>query len=274
MSLTKLGLVALFCSGLAAAQSGTGPSASLAPQTTVPVAFTKTVDANHVKVGDPVTARTLQTVRLANGREVKAGAEVVGHVSEAEGFVFNKTPYAKQNQAVLAVQFDSLTTRQGDKIPLHVTLRAMADSFATTAAYEPRPSDEDPLHSTTQVGGDVLTPSQNEIMNQDGDVVGYNKRGGAYAHLIANTGPGAARCDGSDTEQAMGVFSASACGLYGFRDLALTSNGSGSDSSTITLLSSRRSPEIPRGSTALLEVVSTTSVASDSRKASGSLGQE
>lgn len=265
MSFAKLGLVTLLCSGFAVAQSGSAPTAALAPQTTLPIAFTQTLNANHVKAGDPVIARTLETVRLGNGQEVKAGAEVLGHVSEAQPFVFDKTPYAKQNQAVLVMQFDSLQTRQGDKIPLHVYLRAIADTFATTAAYEPRPSDEDPLHSTTQVGGDILTPSQNEIMNRDGDVVGYNKRGGAYAHLIANTGSGAARCDETNTEQAMGPFSASACGLYGFRDLALTSTGLGSDSSSFTLISRRRSPEIHRGSTALLEVVSTTSVASATR---------
>lgn len=264
MPLSKLGFVALFCSAFAAAQSGSAP-ATLAAQTTLPIIFIKTVDANHAKPGDAVSARTLRAVRLADGREVKAGAQVLGHVSETQPFVFDRTPYAKQVQAVLAIQFDSLATPQGEKIPLHVYLRAMADTFATNDAYEPRPSDEDPLHSTTQVGGDILTPSQNEIVNQHGDVVGYNKRGGAYAHLIANTGAGAARCDESDTEQAMGLFSASACGLYGFRGVALTSNGFDSDSSTFTLTSARRSPHIVRHSTALLEVVSPTSLASVSR---------
>ena len=189
----------------------------------------------------------------------------MGHVAEAQPLVFDHTPYAKQKQSVLMVQFDSLVPPDREKVPLHVYLRAMADTFVTTGAYEPRPSDEDPLHSTTQVGGDILTPSQNEIVNRDGDVVGYNKRGGAYAHLIANTGAGAARCDESNTEQAMANFSASACGLYGFRDMALTSSDVGSNSSSFTLVSNRRSPEIYRGSTALLEVVSITSMASVSR---------
>ena len=265
MSVARFGLFAMLCSGLATAQGGPGPTAALAPQTTLPIAFVKTIDANHVTVGDPVIARTLQALQLANGQQVKTGAQVLGHISEAQPFVFDKTPYAKQKQAVLAIQFDSLVTSQGEKIPLHVYLRAMADTFATADTFEPRPSDEDALHRTTQVGGDILTPSQDEILNQDGDVVGYSKRGGAYAHLIANAGSGAARCDGSDTEQAMAAFSASACGLYGFGDLALTSTGFGSDRSSFTLSSRRRSPEIHRGSTALLEVVSTTSMASVSR---------
>lgn len=266
MSISKLGFVALVCSGLAAAQSSSPSMTALAPQTTLPIAFTKTIDANRVKTGDPVFARTVQPIRLADGREVKAGAQVLGHVAQAQPFVFDKTPYAKQKQAVLSVQFDTLLSPSGEKIPLHVYLRAMADTFATTAAYEPRPSDEDPLHTTTQVGGDIVTPSQNEVVNQDGDVVAYNRRSGVYAHLIANIDAGTARCDASDTEQSMADFSASACGLYGFTNLALTSTGFGSDSSTVTLVSSRRSPEIHRGSTALLEVVSATTMASMSRQ--------
>ena len=92
--------------------------------------------------------------------------------------------------------------------------------------------------------------------------MGYNKRAGAYAQLIANAGAGDTHCDGSNTEQATAHFSASACGLYGFRDLTLTSNGFGSDSSAFTLTSSRRSPEIVRNSTALLEVLPAFNTAS------------
>lgn len=262
MSVAKLWLLAVLCPGFATAQSGSPVRSSFAPQTTLPVVFTKTVDANHAKAGDAVFARTLQTVRLADRREVKAGAQVLGHVLTAQGFAYDKAPYAKQKQAVLEVQFDSLTAGQGDVVPLHVSLRAMADSFASTAAYEPRPSDEDSLQSTVQVGGDVVTPSQSEVTNQHGDVVGYNKHGGVYAHLIASTSAaGVGQCDGSGTEQSMGTFSASACGLYGFPELNLTATSFGPAASSFTLVSSRRTPEVHRGSTALLEVASTTNVA-------------
>lgn len=265
MSIAKLAAVAIFCAGCSAAQSSAASAGSLAAQTTLPISFTRTISADHVKTGDVVTARTLQTIRLADGREVKAGTRVLGHISEAQPFFFDKTPYAKQRQAALGVQFDSLVTPQGKRIPLHVYVRAIADSFATTAAHEPRPSDEDSLHSTTQVGGDILTPSQDEVTNAHGDVVGYNKRNGVYAHLIASTGAGGVRCDESSTEQSMAHFSASACGLYGFGDLALASTGYASNFSSLTLVSKRRSPEISRGSTALLEVLPPTSLATSSR---------
>lgn len=266
MSLSKVSLLAVvsvaFCATQAhAASQGNG---LLAPQTTVPITFVKSVNANNAKPGDAVLARTAQTVRLASGRVLKPGAEVLGHVVSVTPFTVNKMPYAQQNSSVLNIQFDSLSA-QGEKIPLHVYIRALADVFAATAAVEPRPSDEDPLHRTTQIGGDVVTPSQSEILGSGGDTVGYNKRGGNVAHLIANVGSGGLRCDGSNTEQPVSTFSASACGLYGFNGLALSVPDHGTEPSAFSLSSTHRAPEIPRYSTALLEVVPAAAEAPSTR---------
>jgi hypothetical protein len=100
-----------------------------------------------------------------------------------------------------------------------------------------------------------VTPSQKGVMSQDGDIVGYQKRGGIYAHLISASGNSPDSCDASDTEESMGLFSASACGLYGFADSALTGTGKTGERSTLTLVSRRRSPKIWAHSTALLEVL-------------------
>jgi hypothetical protein len=128
----------------------------------------------------------------------------------------------------------------------------MADPISSWHAYEPeQTSDVDPQHTTVQVGGDLLTPSQKEIRDRNGDVVGYNKKGGAFAHLIANS-RGLVTCDGGDTEQPVYLFSASACGLYGFAEVSLTSF----DSSRIGLVSTHGTPEIWKNTTALLETMS------------------
>ena len=260
--IATLSSLTLLSATLCFAQAGS--PATLAPQTTLPIAFTKTVSAKGAKSGDVVEAKTTQQVRLANGQEIARGARVLGHVVSAQPFVFNKTPYAKQSQAVLAIEFDTLVARE-EKIPLHVYVRVIADYFATHDASEPQASDIDPDHSTTQVGGDIVTPSQKEIVSSDGDIVGYNKRGGNFAHLIANTGAGGARCDGTDTEQPVSIFSASACGAYGFVRMTLTSTGYGSRTPELSFSSDHRSPEIHSDSTALLEVVPDTNLASSTR---------
>jgi hypothetical protein len=126
----------------------------------------------------------------------------------------------------------------------------MADPVTSSAALDPKSSDLDPLATTTQIGGDLVTPSQNEILDRNGDVVGYNKKHGAFAHLIANF-RGPVSCDAGDTEQPVFLFSASACGLYGFSGVSLTSF----DSSHIGLVSTHSTPEIWKNTTALLETM-------------------
>jgi hypothetical protein len=222
-------------------------STRLPPHTTLPIAFTKTVNASHAEPGDRIQARTTQAVRLTDGRNVPAGSLVTGHVLAARAFAYDKTPYAKQIPGMLRIQIDSLQA-QGLTIPLHVSLRAMADPLTSWQAQEPRSTDLDTLGTTTQVGGDLLTPSQKEIVNRNGDVVGYNKNGGQFAHLIANS-RGSLNCDGGDTEQPVSRFSASACGLYGFTGVTLTDF----DSSRIGLTSTHSNPQIWKNTTALLE---------------------
>jgi hypothetical protein len=226
-----------------------GTSAQLPPHATLPIAFTETVSASHAEPGDLIQARTTHAVHLMDGRNVPAGSLVTGHVLAARAFVYDKTLYAKQVPGALEIQIDSLHT-QGLTIPLHVSLRAMADPLTSWQAQEPRSTDLDSLSTTTQVGGDLLTPSQKEIVNRNGDVVGYNKKGGEFAHLIANS-RGSLSCDGGDTEQPVSRFSASACGLYGFRGVTLTDV----DSSHIGLASTHSNPQIWKNTTALLETM-------------------
>lgn len=211
--------------------------------------FTKTISADRTKAGDVVYAKTTQVAQLENGETIPAGTQVIGHVTAAAGFVYDKTPYAKQKESVLAIRFDSVRVA-GQNLALRVTVRAIADPLTSWGAREPKSTDLDPLGTVTQIGGDQLVPSQNEVVDPNGDVVAYNRRNGVYAHLIAR-----AECDGSSTEVSVGIYSASACGLYGFADVSARELGSVSSPSTLSLVSTHTSPKIWRNSTALLEVL-------------------
>jgi hypothetical protein len=251
MSFLRITSLFLVAAGAVSAQghAASVPNSPLPLGATIPIVFTKTINAAHAKPGDPVTARTMQNIRLTDGREVPSGATVTGHVLAAKAFKYDNTPYTKQSAGSLDIQIDGLLVG-GVQVPLSASVRAMADPFESEHAYEPKSTDLDPLGTTTQVGGDLLTPSQKEIVNRDGDVVGYNKKDGPYAHLIANT-RGSMYCNGGDTEQPMFRFSASACGLYGFTGQSLTD----SPASRIGLSSTHYTPEIAKHSTALLEVL-------------------
>jgi hypothetical protein len=91
------------------------------------------------------------------------------------------------------------------------------------------------------------------VANPNGEVVAYHRRGGVYAHLIAHAG-----CDGSTNEVSVDIYSASACGLYGFTGVTAQETGSALFPSKLSLTSTHTSPKIAKHSTALLEVLPDT----------------
>ena len=225
------------------------PLPRLTPPATLPIQFTRTISAQHAHVGDTILARTTQPVKLAAGGIVPAGSRVTGHVVAASSFMFNPTPYAQQLPSRLSIHFDSVDVA-GAEVPLQVTVRAMADTLASEQARTPAASDMDSLGTLTQIGGDQLVPSQSEVRDMRGDVVAYQRSGMVYAHLISK-----GHCDSSDVELPVGLFAASACGLYGFPDVVALEYGSSAAPSTLTLISARTSACIWERSTALLELL-------------------
>ncbi len=126
----------------------------------------------------------------------------------------------------------------------------MAGPIAAKSASEPHSTDMDSLGTLTQIGGDLLVPSQKEVVNQQGDTVAYNRRDGVYAHLIAN-----GSCGASDNEVSVALFSPTACGLYGFGNVSAQATGSVDKPSQLILVSTHGSPKIWKHTVALLEVL-------------------
>ncbi|HEY0263974.1 MAG TPA: hypothetical protein VGC07_05575 [Granulicella sp.] len=229
---------------LALAGAAQAQQSVLAPGTTLPIVFPHKIDGAHAHVGDVVEARTTEAVPLASGGMLPRGARISGHVVQSGEFHFNTAHYAVQQPATLAIAFDAVTIG-GESVPVHVTVRALADALTTWDAQRPLASDMDPTGTTTQIGGDQVTPRAEEVLSRDGDIVGYKRGSDVYAHLISS-----GSCPGSTTEQAVGLFSASACGLYGFEGVSLRQNTNGS----FELFSSHYTPKIWRSSVALLQV--------------------
>ncbi|WP_263357283.1 hypothetical protein [Acidicapsa ligni] len=250
--LNRITVLTLLASASVALAQGAKPDAvdsHLNSPTTFPIVFTRTISASTAHAGDPVSAKTSQNVHLANGNVIPSGTVIEGHVLQTTAFSFDKTPYAKQKESTLSIHFDSMRLN-GAVVPLSVSVRAMADPVTTWGARETNTNESDPFGDVTQIGGDQLNLHQTAVTNGDGDVVAYNKRDGVYAHLIAN-----GRCDGSSVEVSVGIYSASACGLYGYVGVSAQELGSETNPSTLTLTSTRLSPKIWKQSTALLEVL-------------------
>lgn len=251
MTNTNLLTALLIVSSATFAQTvpGRAPAVILDAPTTLPIVFTNSIAAKNAHPGDAVTARTTQIVRLKNSTVLPKGTKITGHVVAANPFVYDTTPYARQKASVLSIHFDSLEVEH-QTVPLSVRVRAMADPNTTQEAETPINHDIDPSGATTQIGGDQRYPWNGPVTNEDGDVVAYSRHGGVYAHLIAS-----GRCDGSTVEVSVGIYSASACGLYGFDRISAEEVGSIEHPSMLTLLSTHSSPKIWKYSTALLEVL-------------------
>jgi hypothetical protein len=230
------------------------PVQLLPPKTTLPIIFTGSVDAKNAHVGDLVLAKTIQNVDLPGGARLPAGSKVIGHVVGSTAFAFDRRAYARQKQARLSIHFDEVSTGK-TSFALNVYVRAIADPISAWDAEMPTPNSYDSAPETNQIGGDIVRRSMDEVVSNNGDVVGYRRHADVYAHLISAVGNAPNACDGSDTEQAMGAFSASACGLYGFAGSELLKTAAGVETSTMTLVSTRQTPRIWKHSTALLEVI-------------------
>jgi hypothetical protein len=229
--------------------------ALVVPQNTaLPVRFIRSVDAKKALPGDRVIAKTLQVVILLGGQRVSKGTLVVGHIVDARPYHVDREPYAHQQGSFVSIHFDQIVN-EDLSLPVNLSVRVLANTLPSQLAARPHYQDEtDGSGTMILIGGDEYSPFDKTILDNDGDVIGYNRREGVFARLLASDDPtpkASRNCGGTNTEQSVAIFSPSACGLYGFGNVSMTHagrNGSG----TFTLVSRGRSMKLYAGSTALL----------------------
>lgn len=245
----------LAAAGLTAAVSGLAQA--IPASTAIPIVLTRTVEAGQAKAGDVVTAQTMQAVFLPGGQVLPAGVTLTGHVVASTPLVYDATPYAVQKPSVLSVHFDNIA-EGGTVVPVTLAVRAIAGPVTSHEAEIPHEMDElDWSGTRILVGGESTSALEKTVLAADGSVVGYNRKQGVFARLLAaerlNRGA-EVRCGATETEQSVGIFSADACGVYGLNTVALMESGTG-EGGTFVLASRERPVELYAGSTALLEVM-------------------
>ncbi len=211
MLLLKLGTVLL--SALAMLVTSGIPAG-----TALPVVLNSTLDAKKDKPGQKIEARLMQDIPLPAGEKIKAGAHVIGHIVEVS---------RSGGGSRMVLKFDQLQDR-GTTIPLNVSARAIATSQAVYAAEIPVDADSNftpqDLWVMRQVGGDVVNRGRGGIASGD-NLVGRWDGAAAWGKLTTSDEGDCTAADGNGIEQALWVFSTSACGLYGFEDVKLVHDG-------------------------------------------------
>jgi len=255
----KLGTLAFGTLNLAlCATAATAPALSqtLPQSTAIPVRFMHSVDAKKAKVGETVTAKTMQVIMLPGGEAIAKGTVIVGHVAAAQAFRFDPTPYAHQKPSLISIHFDKLQ-KGNTVISVNLSVRAIASTIDSEEAGRPHYLDEtDRVGTITLIGGAEFTPFDKMIQADDGDAIGYKRNNGVFGRLATSgySGPGASfHCEGTDSEQSVAIYSPNACGVYGFAGDYLAGNGQ-DGSGTFTLAVRGRSEKLSAGSTALLQV--------------------
>ncbi len=201
--------------------------------TALPVMLNSTLDAKKDKPGEKIDGKTMQEVLLPSGAKIKSGSHVIGHV------VSVVKPAGSGSSVV--VKFDQLNS-EGQVVPLSVSLRALASTESVFDAKLPMGNQSDYESSsewtTKQVGGDVVNRGRGVLASTTG-IVGRYSGSGVWGRLTPGLDGDCPATDGDDREQALWVFSTSACGVYGISDVKLTRNGSSAPVGQIELQSSK-----------------------------------
>ena len=114
-------------SASASAQAGQS-SASLSAGTTFEAALSGSLDARKNKEGDQVVARTTQAVKSDGEVVIPKGSKLIGHVTQA------KARAKGESESALGIVFDKAVLKNGQEVPIHVMIQALAAAQTETAA--------------------------------------------------------------------------------------------------------------------------------------------
>jgi hypothetical protein len=103
-------------------------NAALAGGWTINAELTSSIDAKKAKQGDIVTAKTTEAIK-ANGKTIlPSGTKLVGQLTQVSA-------RAKGDpQSALGIAFDKAILKNGEEVPLNVTIQALATANAMQSA--------------------------------------------------------------------------------------------------------------------------------------------
>jgi hypothetical protein len=217
---------------------------------TLPVAVGRTLRAGKVKPGTVLLLKTTQRVPVSEDTYLNRGAAVRGEVVTSEA-----GDRTAAHPATLAIRFTQLSYR-GVTVPLATRAVAMANLMDVDGTYLPivggpdRGNSSEASWTTAQVGGEQVVRSGwiGPVVGSGLITVGRADYYGVYSSPAKLEG---ADGDGATFPRAMGVFSTTAKGLYGY-DVGTQLESSGG---LITITNPKGQAVIRAGDHLLLEVV-------------------
>ena len=203
------------------------------------------------KAGDTVVARITQEVPLPEKGKIALRSLVKGSIVAV-------TKDEDEKGVGVTLRFDQLNDR-GQSFSMATSLRALASFNAVRDAETPRTGADGGSPSgwanTFQVGGDIRYGDGGIVRDGNREKVGKGVRGGVLVYLRPNPERGCespTRRDGH--VQALWVFSANACGVYGLTGVDIY-NGESTHVGEFTLHFEKMDMKLVSGTGMLLAVV-------------------
>jgi hypothetical protein len=186
-------------------------SASLSGGTAVNAELSQPVDAKKNKPGDQVTAKTTEATKSEGKVVIPRGTKLIGHVTEC------KRRSNEEKESALGIVFDKAMLKNGEEIPLNVTIRALA--AAQTAAASSVGSDD------LSAGGGAMGAAH---ASGGGALGGVRSTAGAATGAVTNTAANVGGVAGSavtSTASATGAARGAVGGLNAAGQLTSNSQG-------------------------------------------------
>lgn len=212
---------------------------------TLPVQVGRTLRAGKTKPGTVIVVTTTQRVPVSADAYLNRGAKVRGEVVTSDA-----GDGTASHPSVLTIRFTELSYR-GKTVPIETRAIAAANIMAVDSTFIPttggpdRGNASEASWNTQQVGGDQVNRSGwvGDVSDKVMRKVGFADYYGVYSLPV--------KLDGAMVPRAMGVFSTTAKGLYGYDEGAQMESSGG----LITITNPKNRAVIRNHDQLLLEVV-------------------
>ncbi len=244
------------------ASAGAG-SVNLSSGTTIEAVLSSSLDARKNKEGDQVVAKTTKAVKSDGKVVIPKNSKLIGHVTEA------KTRAKGESDSMLSIAFDRAVLKNGQEIPVHIVIQALAAAeTATSAALE----GEDMGGASAMGAARGTSAASASSRGTPGGVLGgVSSTAGATASTatnvvggVASTATGglgatantAASATGpAHGTHAVGELTSSSTGVIGLEGLRLNSEVSHATQGSV-IASSTKNVRLESGTRMVLRVVS------------------
>lgn len=210
----------------------------LAVGMTLNAALNASIDSKKLKVGDAVSARTLDAVKADGKIVVPKGAKLIGRVTQASS-------RGKGDAAsVVGIKFDRVVLKKNEEIPVNLWIRAIAAEPRVAYQTAPDPNAMAGPESAAAAGS-PMKPATAPIPAP----VRVGDNGTSTANGSGVPAGRAAKGEGGLTAE--GEFSANSRGVYGLEGLSLSTDASNMEQGSL-VTSSGKSVQLESGTRLLL----------------------